>query len=135
MSENTPTPAAQDENQLIAERRDKLKHLRERQAQGGPVAFPNDFKPAHHAAALHTAHGAKDADTLLAEKHTVRIAGRMVLKRVMGKASFATLQDSTGRMKPPFQRNCLACLDTSCEPETWGSCATAISTSRVDAKN
>ena len=99
MSENTTSPAAQDENQLIAERRDKLKHMRERQAQGGPVAFPNDFKPAHHAAALHTAHGAKDADTLLAEKHTVRIAGRMVLKRVMGKASFATLQDSTGRMQ------------------------------------
>jgi len=63
------------------------------------VAFPNDFKPAHHADALHTAHGGKDAETLLAEKHTVRIAGRMVLKRVMGKASFATLQDSTGRMQ------------------------------------
>jgi len=99
MSENTPSPEPQDENQLISERRDKLKQMRERQAQGGPVAFPNDFKPAHHAAALHSAHGAKDADTLLTEKHTVRIAGRMVLKRVMGKASFATLQDSTGRMQ------------------------------------
>ena len=63
------------------------------------MAFPNDFKPAHHADALHTAHGGKNAETLLAEKHTVRIAGRMVLKRVMGKASFATLQDSTGRMQ------------------------------------
>jgi lysyl-tRNA synthetase class 2 len=73
--------------------------MRTRQALGGPVAFPNDFKPAHHADALHTAHGGKDAETLLAEKHTVRIAGRMVLKRVMGKASFATLQDSTGRMQ------------------------------------
>ncbi len=100
MSENTSTPAAApDENQLIAERRDKLSAMRARQAQGGPVAFPNDFKPAHHAAALHTAHGGKTAETLVAEKHTVRIAGRMVLKRVMGKASFATLQDSTGRMQ------------------------------------
>ena len=99
MSENTPSSEHQDENQLIAERREKLSAMRTRQAQGGPVAFPNDFKPAHHADALHTAHGGKDAETLLAEKHTVRIAGRMVLKRVMGKASFATLQDSTGRMQ------------------------------------
>jgi lysyl-tRNA synthetase, class II len=99
MSENTPSPEHQDENQLIAERREKLSAMRTRQAQGGPVAFPNDFKPAHHADALHTAHGAKTAETLVEEKHTVRIAGRMVLKRVMGKASFATLQDSTGRMQ------------------------------------
>jgi lysyl-tRNA synthetase, class II len=99
MSENTTSPEPQDENQLIAERRDKLSAMRARQAQGGPVAFPNDFKPAHHADALHTAHGGKTAETLVEEKHTVRIAGRMVLKRVMGKASFATLQDSTGRMQ------------------------------------
>ena len=99
MSENTPSPAPQDDNQLIAERRDKLKNMRQRQALGGPVAFPNDFKPAHHAEPLHTAHGAKTAEVLVEEKHAVRIAGRMVLKRVMGKASFATLQDSTGRMQ------------------------------------
>ena len=99
MSENTTSPEPQDENQLIAERRDKLSAMRARQAQGGPVAFPNDFKPAHHADALHTAHGGKTAETLVEEKHVVRIAGRMVLKRVMGKASFATLQDSTGRMQ------------------------------------
>ena len=99
MSENTPSPEPQDENQLIAERREKLSAMRARQALGGPVAFPNDFKPAHHAQALHTAHGAKTAEVLAEEKHTVRIAGRMVLKRVMGKASFATLQDSTERMQ------------------------------------
>ena len=99
MSENTPSPEPQDENQLIAERREKLSAMRARQALGGPVAFPNDFKPAHHAQSLHTAHGAKTAEVLAEEKHTVRIAGRMVLKRVMGKASFATLQDSTERMQ------------------------------------
>jgi len=76
-----------------------LSAMRARQALGGPVAFPNDFKPAHHAQSLHTAHGAKTAEVLAEEKHTVRIAGRMVLKRVMGKASFATLQDSTERMQ------------------------------------
>ncbi len=99
MSENTTSPEPQDENQLIAERREKLSAMRARQALGGPVAFPNDFKPAHHAQSLHTAHGAKTAEVLAEEKHTVRIAGRMVLKRVMGKASFATLQDSTERMQ------------------------------------
>jgi len=49
MTDNTPAPAPVDENQLIAERRSKLQALRERQAAGGAVAFPNDFKPAHHA--------------------------------------------------------------------------------------
>ena len=83
MSENTSSPEPQDENQLIAERREKLSAMRARQALGGPVAFPNDFKPAHHAQSLHTAHGAKTAEVLAEEKHTVRIAGRMVLKRVM----------------------------------------------------
>ncbi len=103
MSEQaSPTPAAApalDENQLIAERREKLKALREAQKAGGPVAFPNDFKPADHAAPLQTAHGFKEAPTLEAEKIPARIAGRMMLKRVMGKASFATLQDATGRLQ------------------------------------
>jgi lysyl-tRNA synthetase class 2 len=102
MSEHTPaTPEAPpvDENQLIAERREKLKALRERQKSGGPVAFPNDFKPAHHAHDLHEQHGGKTAETLTAEGQIARVAGRMMLKRVMGKASFATLQDASGRIQ------------------------------------
>ena len=51
----------QDENKLIAECREKLKALRERQAAGGAVAFPNDFKPQDRAAALQAAHAAKRA--------------------------------------------------------------------------
>ena len=98
-----PTPAAdaapQDENQLIAERRDKLKALRARQQAGGSVAFPNDYKPAHHAHDLHEQHDGKTAEQLTAEGHVARVAGRMMLKRVMGKASFATLQDATGRIQ------------------------------------
>ncbi|MCU0943686.1 MAG: lysine--tRNA ligase, partial [Hydrogenophaga sp.] len=50
-------PVAQDENQLIAERREKLKALREAQARGEGVAFPNDFKPQDHAAELFAVHG------------------------------------------------------------------------------
>ncbi|MDI9330214.1 MAG: lysine--tRNA ligase [Alphaproteobacteria bacterium] len=103
MSENKPsteaTAPAVDENQLIAERRDKLKALRERHHAGGNVPFPNDFKPAHHAHDLHELHGAKSAETLQQEGHVVRVAGRMMLKRVMGKASFATLSDASGRIQ------------------------------------
>ena len=101
---NNNTPATQesapvDENQLIAERREKLKVMRERQAQGLGVAFPNDFKPAHHAINLHALHGEKSPEALVAEGQFAKVAGRMMLKRVMGKASFATLQDSTGRIQ------------------------------------
>jgi len=100
----TAHPAA-DDNQLIAERREKLKALRATQQQGGPVAFPNDFKPTDHALALQEAHGFKEGPTLEAEGIPARIAGRMMLKRVMGKASFATLQDATGRLQVYITRD------------------------------
>ncbi|MBS0610351.1 MAG: lysine--tRNA ligase, partial [Proteobacteria bacterium] len=96
MSEqNQASPLPQDENQLIAERREKLKALREGQAQGRGVAFPNDFKPQHHAASLQQQYGAQDGEALEAQGVSVSVAGRMMLKRVMGKASFATLQDGS----------------------------------------
>ncbi len=53
---NAAAPAPQDENQLIAERREKLKAMRQAQADGKGVAFPNDFKPEHHAAKLRQSH-------------------------------------------------------------------------------
>ncbi|GKT13741.1 lysine--tRNA ligase [Acidovorax sp. SUPP2522] len=91
---DTPTPAI-DHNQLIAERREKLKALREAQAAGKGVAFPNDFKPAHHVADLQAQYAESAADALEASPVTVSVAGRMMLKRVMGKASFATVQDGS----------------------------------------
>ncbi|MDR2990509.1 MAG: lysine--tRNA ligase, partial [Burkholderiaceae bacterium] len=104
MQESSPSPAEQDENKLIAERREKLKALRVAQAAGGPVAFPNDFKPQDRAAALLAAHGQVskeqfDADVAAGKTIAASVAGRMMLKRVMGKASFATLQDATGRLQ------------------------------------
>jgi lysyl-tRNA synthetase class 2 len=96
-----PAPA-QDDNQLILERREKLKAMRHAQSQGQGVAFPNDFKPSDHAAKLHAAHGDTAPEDLNGEglaRITAKIAGRMMLKRVMGKASFATLQDSSGRLQ------------------------------------
>ena len=100
---NPTTPAAAtppvDENQLLAERREKLNALREAQRQGKGAAFPNDFKPADHARKLFELHDGKTPEQLTAEGTTARIAGRMMLKRVMGKASFATLQDQSGRIQ------------------------------------
>ncbi len=84
----------QDENQIIAERRAKLAALR---ARGS--AYPNDFRRDALAADLHAEHGAKSNEELEPAHVDVSVAGRMLLKRVMGKASFATLQDMSGRIQ------------------------------------
>ncbi|WP_175742214.1 lysine--tRNA ligase [Burkholderia ambifaria] len=96
MTEPTQTqPAvAADENQIIAERREKLRALRE---QG--VAYPNDFRPTHHAADLQATFADSDKAALEANPVEVSVAGRMMLKRVMGKASFATVQDGSGQIQ------------------------------------
>ncbi len=80
-----------DESSIIAERRAKLAALRQ---QG--VAFPNDFRPQHKAAALQEQYGELERDALAAQEVKVAVAGRMMLKRLMGKASFATIQDASG---------------------------------------
>jgi lysyl-tRNA synthetase, class II len=101
MTEPTAPPAAPvDENQLIAERREKLKGLRTK-----GVAFPNDFKPRHHAATLHHQHANEANEELEPKAITVVVAGRMMLKRVMGKACFATLQDGSGRIQLYIQQD------------------------------
>ncbi|MCF8158623.1 MAG: lysine--tRNA ligase [Burkholderiaceae bacterium] len=93
MSEHL-NPPLQDENHVIAERREKLKAIR---AAG--VAFPNDFKPENFAADLHQQYGELENEALEGMAVNVKIAGRMMLKRVMGKASFATVQDRSGRVQ------------------------------------
>ena len=87
---------AVDENHVIAERREKLKALRASSQSQGAVAFPNDFKPLHKAADLLAAHADKENEAFEATPVNVVVAGRMMLKRVMGKASFATIQDGSG---------------------------------------
>ncbi|HVK55136.1 MAG TPA: lysine--tRNA ligase [Burkholderiales bacterium] len=83
-----------DPNAIINERRQKLAALRE---QGN--AFPNDFNRENLAADLHATHGEAENAQLESEPISVAVAGRMMLKRVMGKASFATLQDMSGRIQ------------------------------------
>jgi lysyl-tRNA synthetase class 2 len=87
-------------NSIIEERRAKLQAIR---AAG--TAFPNDFGRTHEAGPLHEGYGHRDEAALEADPVTVTVAGRMMLKRVMGKASFATVQDGTGRIQLYVQRD------------------------------
>jgi lysyl-tRNA synthetase, class II len=90
---------AQDENHVMAERREKLKAIREAAKANNGAAFPNDFKPDALAANIHADHGDAENEALEAKAIRVKMAGRMMLKRVMGKASFATVQDASGRIQ------------------------------------
>lgn len=98
---------ALDENKLIAQRRDKLNQIR---AQG--IAFPNDFRRNAVAGDLHTEYGEMDATELETRNVRAKVAGRLMSRRVMGKASFAHLQDMSGRIQLFVQRDQLS-------PETY----------------
>ncbi len=98
-SENHP---AEDENRLIAERRAKLTALR---AHGH--AFPNDFRRDALAQDLHGLYAHRSAESLDSEKVEVRLAGRMMAKRIMGKAAFTHVQDMSGRIQLFLQRDAL----------------------------
>jgi len=94
---STATPS---DNDLIAQRRAKLAELR---AAGD--AYPNDFRRDSLAGTLHTRFSQTDAATLEAEPVAVKVVGRMMSQRVMGKASFAHLQDVSGRIQLYVKRD------------------------------
>ncbi|MFC3549541.1 lysine--tRNA ligase [Lysobacter cavernae] len=106
MTDHTPEPQTHaDENFLIAERRAKLTALR-----GQGIAFPNDFRRADYAGDLQAAYADAEqwtAEALEAKGHRVAVAGRILLKRVMGKASFVQIQDESGRIQLFLQANVL----------------------------
>ena len=106
MSEQSGAPVQPvDENHLIGERRAKLAALR---AQG--VAFPNDFRRSDYAGDLQAEYAdpqAWSAEALEASARTVVLAGRLMAKRVMGKASFAQIMDESGRVQLFLQANAL----------------------------
>ena len=93
----------EDENKLVAERRAKLAALR---ATGSP-AFPNDFRRDALANELLLGYGGLSDAALEASSVRVKVAGRMMLRRIMGKASFAKLQDSSGQIQIFVQREAL----------------------------
>jgi lysyl-tRNA synthetase class 2 len=98
MTDATTEPLSPaDENRLIAERREKLTALR-----GQGIAFPNDFRPDAFAGDLQGEFAdatAWAAEAIEAQARRVKVAGRIVLKRVQGKVSFAQLQDMSGRIQ------------------------------------
>jgi lysyl-tRNA synthetase class 2 len=83
-----------DENKLIAQRREKLARLRETSN-----AFPNDFRRNALAGELQQRYAESSAEQLEAEPVRVMLAGRMMAKRIMGKASFSHIQDMSGRIQ------------------------------------
>ena len=83
-----------DENQIIALRREKLHNIRKER-----IAYPNDFKRDSFAADLHKKYSEINKEELDPQGIPVKIAGRMMLKRQMGKASFATIQDMSGQIQ------------------------------------
>ncbi len=89
-----------DENKLIAQRREKLALIRENGS-----AFPNDFRRDCMAGELMAEYSEKEAEELKSLGLRVKIAGRMMSRRVMGKASFAHIQDMSGRMQLFVQRD------------------------------
>ena len=91
---------AEDENHIIAERRAKLAALR---AAG--VAYPNDFKRTDLFGDLTAKYGAMTTEELEAAAPEVACSGRIMLKRIMGKASFCTVRDFTGTMQYFVQQN------------------------------
>ena len=102
MSDQKTTEQALDENALIAQRKAKLAKLRE---EG--IAFPNDFRRNVMAGELHAEYGDKSNEELEAGPVRVKVAGRMMSRRIMGKASFAHVQDMSGRIQLFVTRDAL----------------------------
>ena len=97
---NELTQTQEEENKLIAQRREKLAVLRK-----NGTAFPNDFRRDSLSAGLHEQYGDKTAEELENMQARVSVAGRMMAKRVMGKASFTKIQDMSGQIQLFLQRD------------------------------
>jgi len=97
----------EEENKLIAQRREKLAGLRVAASERGKNAFPNDFRRDALAGELISHYEDKTKEELEALNIRVSIAGRMMAKRVMGKASFSQIQDMSGRIQIFLQRDSL----------------------------
>jgi len=92
----------QDENHLIEERRKKLENLKEK-----GINYPNSFRRSNLAKALIDEYSQFEKDELAKKAISVSIAGRIMLKREMGKASFSTIQDMTGRIQLYLRQDAL----------------------------
>jgi lysyl-tRNA synthetase class 2 len=99
--------SVEDENKLIAQRREKLRSLRDVASESGGTAFPNEFRRDSLASELLSHYQDKSREQLEELNIRVAVAGRMMAKRLMGKASFSQLQDMSGRIQLFVQRDSL----------------------------
>ena len=84
----------QDENHLIEERKKKLKELKK-----NGINYPNSFRRSNLSMPLIEDYSEFSKEELSEKNISVSVAGRIMLRRVMGKASFSTIQDMTGRIQ------------------------------------
>ncbi|HET7757997.1 MAG TPA: lysine--tRNA ligase [Steroidobacteraceae bacterium] len=99
-----------DGNRLIAERRAKLAELRRAAGAGAGGAYPNDFRRDVLAGELLDSFGARDGEWLEAHPTRVNVGGRLMFKRIMGKASFGKIADRTGQIQLYLQQQTLGPL-------------------------
>ncbi|MGL6222028.1 MAG: OB-fold nucleic acid binding domain-containing protein, partial [Steroidobacteraceae bacterium] len=112
MSPTANPLTVETENHLIAERKAKLERLREK-----APAFPNDFRRDATADELHTGYGDRATEWFDAHPTRVTVAGRMMAKRIMGKASFAKIADRSGSIQLFLQQTALG--ETYDEFKAW----------------
>ena len=94
MAEENSNDRVPEENEIIAVRKAKLAELRDK-----GNAFPNQFRRTDFSEMLHQAHADATKEGLAEQAIAVSIAGRVMLRRAMGKASFVTLADMKGRIQ------------------------------------
>jgi lysyl-tRNA synthetase class 2 len=100
MTEHAPNPG-EDSPEQVEVRKQKLEKLR----SSGVAIYANDFRPTHSAAALIAQFSAAGDDALAAAPKNLRVAGRIMAVRRMGKASFFHLQDRRARLQVYIQQN------------------------------
>ncbi len=107
-------PNLSEKSEQITVRRDKLARLRE-----GGEAYPNRWRTDHQAAAIHAEFGDIEADALEGLNHSVRVAGRIMAHRVMGKSSFIKIQDGSGQIQLFLNRDELGGAEVYNPTKKW----------------
>jgi len=114
MSEQTPDQSGPSTPEQIAVRREKLTRLRET-----GEAYPNTWRPDSVSADLHARYESLDAEALVAEAVAVRVAGRIMGHRVMGKSSFMNIQDGEGRIQLFINRDAVGGAEVYNPTKKW----------------
>ena len=90
-----------DSNEQVVQRQNKLKSLRD----AGINPYPNDFRRDNSVGELLERYADSSSEQLADEQIAVRVAGRLMSRRIMGKASFAHVQDESGQIQLYLQRD------------------------------